>query len=88
MTQDEAHRALIDFVARSGDAGSRCLLVITGKGLRRLGESRPAEIGILRQAVPRWLNEPSLRPRILAFAPAQPRDGGTGALYILLRRQR
>jgi DNA-nicking Smr family endonuclease len=38
--------------------------------------------------VPRWLEEPALRPMILAREPAQPRHGGAGALYVLLRRQR
>ena len=47
-----------------------------------------AEIGILRNAVPRWLNEQPTRVHILAFATAQQRDGGSGALYVLLRRQR
>jgi DNA-nicking Smr family endonuclease len=88
MTQDDAHGTLGDFIAASARAGRRCILVITGKGLRRLGDDMPAgEIGILRNAVPRWLNEAPNRARILAFATAQPRDGGSGALYVLLRRQ-
>lgn len=78
MTQDEAHRAVSGFVAGSRAAGRRCVLVITGRGL--------AGGGILRSAVPRWLDEPGLRRHILAIAPAQPRDGGGGALYVLLRR--
>jgi DNA-nicking Smr family endonuclease len=87
MTQDGAHGALGDFIAASARAGRRCVLVITGKGLRRLGDDRPAgEIGVLRGAVPRWLNETPNRTRILAFATAQPRDGGGGAFYVLLRR--
>jgi DNA-nicking Smr family endonuclease len=91
MTQDDAHRALGDFIARSARAGRRCVLIITGKGLRRIGDERAAgavgEIGILRNAAPRWLNEAPNRARILAFAAAQPRDGGSGALYVLLRRR-
>jgi DNA-nicking Smr family endonuclease len=38
--------------------------------------------------VPRWLNEPSLRAQVLAFAAAQPQHGGAGALYVLLKRVR
>ena len=87
MTQDDAHGALGDFIAASARLGRRCVLVITGKGLRRLGDERPdGEIGVLRSAVPRWLNEGPNRARILAFATAQPRDGGGGAFYVLLRR--
>jgi DNA-nicking Smr family endonuclease len=79
-TQDEAHGALAGFLAAAQAAGRRCVLVVTGKGL----ESG----GTLRHMVPRWLNEGDNRDRIVAFAPAQARHGGTGALYILLRRRR
>jgi DNA-nicking Smr family endonuclease len=83
MTQDEAHRALDAFLARAEHAGWRCVLVITGKG--RPGTSAG---GVLRAAVPRWLNEAPNRARLLAIAAAQPKDGGAGALYLLLRRRR
>jgi DNA-nicking Smr family endonuclease len=82
MTQAEAHRELADFVWASHQAGRRCVLVITGRGL---GADGP---GVLKRAVPRWLEEAALRRRILATAAAQPRHGGEGALYLLLRRQR
>src|SRR5439155_6759053 len=52
MTQAEAHRALAGFIAGSRAAGLRCVLVITGHG--RLSG------GILKAAVPRWLDEPDL----------------------------
>jgi DNA-nicking Smr family endonuclease len=42
--------------------------------------------GILKSAVPRWLHEPDLRRHVLAIAPARPQHGGSGALYLLLRR--
>jgi len=80
-TQAEAHHALAAFVYRSSEAGQRCVLVITGRGL---GPNGP---GVLKSAVPRWLEDPALRRKILAIAPAQPRDGGAGALYLLLRRR-
>jgi DNA-nicking Smr family endonuclease len=82
MTQEEAHRALARFIHRAQESGARTVLVITGKGSAAGGG------GVLRAAVPRWLNEPGLRPRILSFTWAQPKDGGSGALYLLLRRQR
>jgi DNA-nicking Smr family endonuclease len=81
-TQAEAHHALAAFIHSSSEAGRRCVLVITGRGL---GPSGP---GVLKSAVPRWLEEAGLRRKILAIAPAQPRDGGSGALYLLLRRRR
>jgi DNA-nicking Smr family endonuclease len=79
-TQDEAHRALGGFLAAAQGAGCRCVLVVTGKG--------PEGVGTLRHMVPRWLNEGANRQHIVAFCAAQARHGGTGALYVLLRRRR
>lgn len=78
LSQDEAHRALLGFVRAARAAGKRCVLVITGRG--RLGG------GVLKEAVPRWLNEAEFRLHLLAISTAQPRDGGAGALYVMLRR--
>ncbi len=86
-TQAEAHDALHDFIHRAHRAGKRCLLVITGKGgIKTIGGERSR--GILRQAVPRWLNEAGLRRYVLAFDHARPQHGGEGALYVLLKRDR
>jgi DNA-nicking Smr family endonuclease len=81
-TQAEAHHALAAFVHGASEAGRRCVLVITGRGLG------PGGPGVLKSAVPRWLEEVGLRRKILAIAPAQPQHGGAGALYLLLRRRR
>ncbi|WP_374440071.1 Smr/MutS family protein [Stella sp.] len=83
LTQAEAHVALVGAVRSGAAQGRRCLLVITGRG-----DWGGTERGVLRRMVPRWLNEPAIRPHVLAFAEAQPRDGGGGALYVLLRRRR
>ena len=82
MTQDKAHRALNRFIAEAQSSGVRSIIIITGKG--RISEGG----GVLRNQVPKWLNAPGIRPSILAFSPAQPKDGGEGALYVLLRRRR
>ncbi len=82
-TQEQAHRALDAFLATSHAAGRRCVLVITGKGLKSDGT-----LGVLRHGVPQWLNLPPNRERVLAFCHATPADGGEGALYVLLRRPR
>lgn len=81
LTQDAAHALLTRAVLDAAAAGQRCLLVITGKG-RREGA------GVLREQVPRWLNEGGLRPLLLAFVHAPARHGGEGALYVLLKRKR
>jgi DNA-nicking Smr family endonuclease len=82
MTQIEAHRALGAFLSNQQAAGRRCVLVITGKG------SGNGSSGVLRSQVPRWLNERGNRELMLAFDYARPQDGGEGALYVLLKRNR
>ncbi len=95
MTQADARSALTGFVTSGHRHGRRCLLVITGKGQRKFDtEDRPwtadadREPGVLRRMVPRWLSEAPLAERVLAFSAAQPRHGGDGALYVLLKRKR
>ncbi len=81
-TQDRAHAALERFLSEAQARGLRCVLVITGKGTTKEAG------GVLRAKVPRWLNEPANRARVLAFDYAQPKDGGLGALYVLIKRKR
>ncbi len=81
LRADPARRALHDALSHSIRAGERCVLVVHGKGLHSVDEP------ILRSALPEWLGDPRLEGRVLAFAPAQPGDGGRGATYVLLRRR-
>ena len=76
LSRDKAQMALHRFLKSHYERGSRCLLVITGKGL------------VLRESLPRWLAADELRPMILAFDTAKQKHGGSGAFYILLRRKR
>ncbi|MFO1189322.1 MAG: Smr/MutS family protein [Alphaproteobacteria bacterium] len=75
-------REVAAFITSAHERGARLVLIVTGKGSRSRGE------GVLRQSLPRWLNAPGLRDRILAFSAAQPRHGGDGAFYVLLKRLR
>jgi DNA-nicking Smr family endonuclease len=77
LTQTAARDALADFLARSRDAGHRCVRVIHGKGYRS-GARGP----VLKTAVNLWLRRHS---DVMAFASARTIDGGTGAVYVLLR---
>jgi len=83
MTQAEAHRRLFAFLARARDDGRRTVLIITGKGSHLEGGE-----GVLRRAVPRWLNEAPVRDWIKGFSYAARQHGGEGALYVLLKRRR
>jgi DNA-nicking Smr family endonuclease len=81
MSQDRAFSALIGFLRAAQARGHRTVLVITGKGR---GDSAR---GILRGAVPQWLARPDLRVLVLGIEEAGRRHGGTGALYVRLRRR-
>jgi DNA-nicking Smr family endonuclease len=76
MTQDEARRALGDFLAEAELHNRRCVRVIHGKG-RGSGHRGP----VLKSAVNRWLRR---HGAVRAFCSARRNDGGTGALYVLL----
>lgn len=81
LTLDQAHNALTSFIRGAAARGARCVMVVTGKGK---GDS----IGRIRSETPHWLNQAPLRPLILAVSQARVQHGGTGALYVLLKRQR
>ena len=77
FTQAAARDQLADFIVASRDAGYRCVRIIHGKGFRSGSRG-----GVLKTAVDLWLRR---HLDVLAFASAKPIDGGTGALYVLLR---
>ncbi len=79
MTRSQAEAALFNLVRAAYAKQERCLLVITGKGLRLNG--------VLRQNLPHWLNGPEIRPLIASYAQAHIKHGGTGAWYVFLKRK-
>jgi DNA-nicking Smr family endonuclease len=83
MTAGEAKEAVRAFVLRSMTSGHRCLLLVHGRG-RNSPDQRP----VLKDAVKQWLTRGELARRVLAFSTARPYDGGSGATYVLLRRER
>lgn len=83
LTVDGAKLAVRQFVLRGLRAGHRCLLLIHGRG-HNSREQRP----VLKEALKSWLTRGELAQVVLAFTSARPCDGGAGALYVLLRRER
>jgi DNA-nicking Smr family endonuclease len=77
LTQTAARDSLADFIARSRDSGRRCVRIIHGKGYRS-GARGP----VLKTAVDLWLRR---HTDVMAFTSARAIDGGTGAVYVLLR---
>ena len=78
-TQEAARAALSRFLHDAVARQLRCVRIIHGKG-HRSRQNRP----VLKVKVNNWLRQ---RDEVLAFCSARPVDGGTGALYVLLKRQ-
>ena len=93
LRQVDAERRLRAFLLGARAHGLRTVLVITGKGGERGPNAREDSIergerGVLRRSVPLWLEQPDLRDCVAGIAPAHIRHGGSGALYIHLRKAR
>ncbi|MGF9759975.1 Smr/MutS family protein [Microvirga sp. 0TCS3.31] len=88
MRQEEAHFALLSFLHRAQGSGHALVLVITGKGGAAVNNGLFDERGVLRRMVPHWLRLLDLRHLVIGFEEASPQHGGSGALYVRLRRRR
>jgi DNA-nicking Smr family endonuclease len=86
-TLASAHALLDSGLDRAIARGDRVLLLVTGKPPRADSE-RPHARGAIRAAVADWLAVSRHAGHIAAVRGAHPRHGGTGALYIVLRRAR
>jgi len=79
MDRGNARVEVRSFLMDAWQQAMRCVLIVTGKG--RTGE------GVLRSHLPDWVKEPGMASIVLDIAPAK-KHGGSGAFYVLLRRQR
>lgn len=84
---NDAYDMVEKFIHNSYQFGRRCVQIITGKGRHREDELF-APKGVLKDLVPQWLNNDNIRPLVLTFDYSLPKDGGDGALTVLLRRRR
>lgn len=80
-TQPEAKAALERFLSDSRRARHRCVLIVHGRGLHSKDQ-----MPVLKELMKSWLSQKRIGGLVLAFATARPQDGGTGAVYVLLRR--
>lgn len=74
-----AEQRLKAFVQQAWANDYRAVLVITGKGM--------AENGILKRNAPEWLADPALSHIVAGISQAHARHGGSGALYVALKRR-
>jgi DNA-nicking Smr family endonuclease len=80
-TVGEAETAVLDFLKEHYLHGSRCVLLIPGRG-----KNSPEGRGVLRREMQGLLTRDPLKRVVAAFATALPKHGGAGALYVLLRK--
>jgi DNA-nicking Smr family endonuclease len=80
-TKLSAEQALQNFILNAHALGQRTVLIIHGRGLKS------SQGPVLKELLVRWLTTGSLSHLVLAFASARPCDGGTGALYVLLKKR-
>ena len=78
LTLAEAKTELGEFIKAAQERRHLCVRVIHGKG-RKTAESAPR----LKPAVNQWLQR---HKQVLAFCSARANDGGTGVVYVLLKR--
>ena len=83
LTTPEARAAMDAFVEASVAAGRRVVCVVTGRGLHSKDR-----VPVLKERLKSWLTRSALALNVLAFVSARPVDGGTGAVYVLLRREK
>ena len=77
LTTPEAKIRLATFLLECFQRGHRCVRIVHGKGLRS-----PGQIPVLKPKVSHWLSQ---RDEVLAFISTPAADGGTGAIYVLLK---
>jgi len=83
LTADEARPAVDRFLLEAYRKGHRCVLIIHGRG-----RNSKDQIPVLKERLKVWLGRGALARHVLAFTTARACDGGAGALYVLLRRER
>src|SRR5438876_5565649 len=83
MTSATARVAVDRFLAESVALGHRCVLIVHGRG-RNSKDQTP----VLKERLKSWLARGRAARIVLGFTTARPCDGGAGALYVLLRRDR
>ena len=79
LSLKQGKQVLLDFIQLAYPMEGCCVIIVHGKNHR----SQPGQAPVMKQYVNYWLQQ---HPRVLAFHSAQPRDGGTGSVYAILKR--
>ena len=91
-TLDEANKSIENFITKSYEDGINKLIIVTGKGLHSQNEKDPyvsKNLSILKYSVPEFiLNNQNLMKIINEMQDAKVEDGGGGAFYIFLKKNK
>ena len=91
-TLDEANKTIEDFINKAFSENINKLIIVTGKGLHSQNEKDPyvsKDLGILKYSVPEFINNnASLMKIINEITDAKLEDGGGGAFYIFLKKNK
>lgn len=79
LTVNEAQKLTEQFILKAYQNNLKWLIIVTGKG-------KLEKPGILRELLPKWLNE--LSALVIGYTTANIKDGGSGAFYVKIRRQK
>ena len=92
FTLDKANRFIESFIIKSYEEGVNKLIVVTGKGLNSQNEKDPyvsKELSILKYSVPEFISKnKNLMNIINEITDAKIEDGGEGAFYIFLKKNK
>jgi len=91
-TIEEANKAIEQFIQKSFEENVTKIIVITGKGLRSKNVENPylsKDLSILKYSVPEFIeSNNNLRKMIIESTDAKIEDGGSGAFYIYLKKNK
>lgn len=83
MTVERARQEVFEFIRQSCLYGLRTVMIVHGKGQHTVPGQSEKNQALLKSYVHKWL--PELED-VQAYCSAQPRDGGVGAVYVMLRK--
>ena len=89
---EEANKSIEDFIIKSYQEKINKLIVVTGKGIHSQNEKDPyvsKDLSILKYSVPEFIsNNKDLMKIIYEMKDAEIEDGGGGAFYIFLKKNK
>ena len=82
LTLEEAFNSLVKNIEKAYNSGLKLILIITGKG-RGTKEGKDS----IKILIEKWMKYPIISSKVIKYVDAQQKDGGTGAIYVLLKNK-